>query len=312
MTAFLENFHFLRPYWLPALIPVAGIWITLRRHQDPARLFSGLIAPHLLRHLLHQPEKSNVLQPAHLLLGVWVLLTIAIAGPSWQRMPSPFAEDKAGLMILIKLNPSILSEDVRPSRLERARFKLQDLLELRAGGSAGLIAYSGSSHLVMPLTPDTRIIEQMAEALHPDLMPGEGDALAEALALAADQFATRNRAGSVLVITDSIAQSQVRDLTEYGKGNRLPVQILAALPTGEMAAQNGVEAGARALGAPMTLMTVDETDIRLIVRRVANQVVASAPQTEAMQWKDGGYLLVPLIVLGSLMWSRRGWSVRWE
>ncbi|MBT8342677.1 MAG: VWA domain-containing protein [Desulfatitalea sp.] len=312
MTVFWENFHFLRPYWLLALIPVAIIWFALRRNQDPVHLFNGLIAPHLLRHLLHQPEKRNVSQPAHLLLLVWILLTMAVAGPSWRMVPSPFAEDKAGLMILIKLNPTILSEDVRPSRLERVRFKLHDLFKLRAGGVAGLIAYSGSSHLVMPLTQDTRIIEHMAEALLPTLMPAEGDSLTEALALAADQFTGRNTAGSVLVITDSIAQSQVGDLTEYGKSNPFPLQILAALPSKALVIQNGVEAGARALGAPVTLLTVDETDIRQILKHAASQVVASTPQTEGEQWKDGGYLLVPFIVLGALLWSRRGWRVRWE
>jgi Ca-activated chloride channel family protein len=215
-------------------------------------------------------------------------------------------------MILLKLNPSMLSEDLRPSRLERVRHKLHDLFELRPGGSAGLIAYSGSSHLVMPLTQDTRIIEQMAKALDPSLMPAQGDALAEALARAAAQFEGRNTAGSVLVITDSIEPAQIRDLTEYGKGAGPPVQILAALANRDLAAQNGIEAGARALGAPLALMTVDETDLRQIIKRAESQVIAATPKMEAVQWKDSGYLLVPVIVLGALLWARRGWSVRWE
>jgi len=312
MTLFLDNFHFLRPQWLLVLIPAGIIWLVLRRSQDPARHFGGLIAPHLLKHLLHRPQKQNVLRPAHFLLVMWILLGIAVAEPSWQMAPSPFAEDSAGLMILLKLDPSMLSEDLRPSRLERVRHKLHDLFELRPGGSAGLIAYSGSSHLVMPLTQDTRIIEQMARALDPSLMPAQGDALAEALALAAAQFESRNKAGSVLVITDSIESAQIPDLTEYGKGAGPPVQILAALANQDLAVQNGIEAGARALGAPLALMTVDETDLRQIIKRAENQVIAATPKMETVQWKDSGYLLVPVIVLGALLWARRGWSVRWE
>ena len=312
MMVFLDNFHFLRPYWLLTLVPVGFIWFVLHRSQNVARQFGEFIAPHLLNHLMHRPEHRNILRPVHLLLLVWVLLVVAVAGPSWQMEPSPFAEDKAGLMILMKLSPSMKAEDLRPSRLERARHKLHDLFELRTGGTAGLIAYSGSSHLVMPLTEDTRIIEQMAGALDPSVMPVEGDVLAEALALAAEQFARREIVGSVLVITDGIVPAQIQNLVEYAKRTGPPVQILAAAGSRELAAQGGIENGARALGAPVFLMTADDTDVHQIIRQAENQVSAVTPKREEVQWRDGGYFLVPVILLCMLLWARRGWSVRWE
>jgi Ca-activated chloride channel family protein len=312
MSLFVDNFHFLRPYWLLFLIPAGFLWLAFRRSHDPARQFGDLIAPHLLQHLVHRSDEKKILHPVHVLLLLWFLLIVAIAGPSWQMKPTPFAKDNAGLMILIQLGPSMKSEDLRPSRLERVRHKLHDLFQLRTDGSVGLIAYSGSSHLVMPLTQDKRIIEQMADALDPSLMPLPGDALAEALTLAAEQFTRRKTAGSILVITDSVNSAQLPALSEYRKGSGPPVQILAAVGSKELVVANGIEAAAKALGSPIALLTVDETDVQQIVRRAESQVSASAPEEEKVQWQDGGYTLIPIILLGLLLWARRGWEVKWE
>ena len=142
-------------------------------------------------------------------------------------------------MVLMKIGPTMEAEDLRPSRLERARHKLHDLLELRSGGSAGLVAYSGSAHLVMPLTRDGQIVEQMAQALDPSIMPAEGDVLADALALAEAQFEESGTVGSVLVIADGIAPHQNDKLTEYRRAGGPPVQFLAAV---------GSQAAAEAVG----------------------------------------------------------------
>ena len=312
MTDVLTHFHFLRPYWLLAVIPVGIIWLYMRRSIDPSRRLGQFIAPHLLKHLVQGPAPRTVLRPSQVLLPLWVLLTVAVAGPSWQMAPSPFGEDKAGLMILLKLGPGMAAEDLRPSRLERSRHKIRDLLQLRSGGAAGLIAYSGSAHLVMPLTRDTRIIEQMAQALASEVMPAEGDALGEALALAAEQLQRRNTAGSVLVVTDGIDPAQLQTLRDYRKGDGPSVQILAALGSREQAVQAGIESAARALDAPFEWISTDDRDVRRISRRAESRMAASNAPNEAAQWQDGGYGLVPLILIGTLLWARRGWSVRWE
>ncbi len=55
---------------------------------------------------------------------------VAMAGPSWEREPSPFADDTAGLVVLLKASTTMEATDVQPSRLERSKHKLRDLLEL--------------------------------------------------------------------------------------------------------------------------------------------------------------------------------------
>ncbi|MGC6505232.1 MAG: vWA domain-containing protein, partial [Coraliomargaritaceae bacterium] len=97
----------------------------------------------------------------------------------------------------------MLATDLPPTRLERARIKIAELLKERAAAPTGLIAYSGSAHLVLPLTRDDRLLQTMAASLHPDIMPTEGDDLAGAIRLAEAQFKKSGISGSILVLTDN-------------------------------------------------------------------------------------------------------------
>ena len=170
----MDELHFLRPLWLWGLVPAALIWLGLWRLQDPVSEWKKLIDPHLLEHLLVERQRRRRLRPIHLTLVLWGLCAVALAGPTWEREPSPFADDQAGLMVLLKASTTMNSTDVQPSRLERSKHKLTDLLERREGAATGLIVYSGSAHLVMPLTRDRRIVTTMAEEISSAIMPAPG------------------------------------------------------------------------------------------------------------------------------------------
>jgi Ca-activated chloride channel family protein len=246
MTDILHNFHFLRPYWLLILIPAMLVWWTLFRRQNDKSAWKGLIAPHLLDHLIVASDRKARIRPIHLLLVVWVLMGVSLSGPSWRKEPSPFAEDTAGMFVLLKVTPSMMAEDIPPSRLERAKQKLHDLLDLRQGGATGLIAYSGSAHLVMPLTRDARIVNTMAEGLGPDTMPVEGDALADAISLAGKLFNQSGRIGSVVVIADTVSPAQIAKFDQRDSQVQIPLQFLALNPLG-VPADKGLAEAANAL-----------------------------------------------------------------
>ena len=308
----LAQLSFLRPWWLLALLPVIGISLFLLRSQDASSAYKRWVAPHLLKHLIIKPDTRKIIRPSQMFGVLGVLFIIALAGPSWRTEPSPFAEEDAGLMIVLRVSPSMKAEDLLPSRLERARLKLHDLFQLRTGGTSGLIAYSASAHLVMPLTPDTRIIEEMAASLDPSVMPAhDGDALVGALALTEAQFEKSKIAGSVLIVTDGISSTQVSALAEYRKVSRLGVQVLAVASSPPAADQAGIDRGARALDARTQLITVDDTDVRHITDRAESIVSEVTAAQEGSRRKDEGYAIVPVIAIGVLLWARRGWSVSW-
>jgi Ca-activated chloride channel family protein len=93
----LANFHFLRPEWFCALIPALLLFALLRYRQSHHSNWEKVIAPHLLPHLLDNPDKVVSKSPLSLLLVAWLLATVAIAGPVWRQTPQPVHEREACL-----------------------------------------------------------------------------------------------------------------------------------------------------------------------------------------------------------------------
>ena len=296
----MAEFHFIRPLWLLAFLPALFIWIGLWRKASSLGNLAEVVDAHLLKHLLVDAESTRGFRPVYLLGILWVLAVLALAGPSWKQEPSPFADEQAGLFVLLRVSPTMKATDLQPTRLERARHKLSDLLELREGAATGLIAYNGSAHLVMPLTRDTRILSSMAESLSPEIMPREGDALSEAIALAQSHFERAQMPGSILVITDEITDSRSVD-------SKLPIQIFA-LHTPNSALPSGIQAQARQLGASVTSFQFEPSDVETIQRRARSDFSETTLAGEGARWQDAGYAILPVIALCSLAFFRRGWS----
>jgi len=130
----LFDFHFIYPLWLLALIPTLWLFHLLRSQQDAASQWNQLIASNLLPYLIDRPGEGNQVRPYRLLIAALALASLALAGPTWQREPSPFSEDEAPLAIAIDLSSSMTVTDIQPSRLERGKQKVRDLLTRRSTG----------------------------------------------------------------------------------------------------------------------------------------------------------------------------------
>ena len=319
MNELIINFHFLRPWWLAAALPAGFLLWLIAGQSDSRRAWKNIISGHLLKHLLIGESAQSRLRPWHLLGVVWLISIIALCGPAWQIEPSPFAEDQSALFIVVKVAPSMKAEDIQPSRLTRAVHKIRDLMALRKGTLNGLIAYSGSAHLVMPLTRDNDIIESFAGELSPEIMPSEGDALAEAVLLANDQLKKSGLSGSVLLITDAVSEDQLQELARNQKENTFPVHLLAIAsenPSGIVSApaidKTMLGKAARALDGSLTIVTPDEQDVENIASKVEKDLTTMILPDSGQRWKDSGFWLVPFIAFFTLIWFRRGWVVRYE
>ncbi|MCB1844556.1 MAG: VWA domain-containing protein, partial [Halioglobus sp.] len=165
--AALEHFHFLRPAWGLLLIPWLLMVQVRRRRQAQRDLFGGIIAPHLLEHLRVGRSTSRWFNPTTVSSVLVLLLLVILMGPSWRQQPSPLSEDEAALVLLLDVSDSMQQRDVQPSRLQRARQKISDLLALRPDKKAALVVYSGTAHTVLSLTADRDILNQYLAAIKP-------------------------------------------------------------------------------------------------------------------------------------------------
>jgi Ca-activated chloride channel family protein len=330
--AALDQFHFLRPFWL-LVIPFA-IWLhlRLRRGFSATVQWQGVIAPHLLEHLTVAGRETKHIRPYQLMTAVLILTSVALAGPTWQREITPFTEDRAPLVVAIELTPTMLGTDQAPTRLERAKQKLRDLLETRNGARRAIIGYAGSAHTVLPLTEDSKLIELYLESLTPALMPRDGDKATEALLLAQRMLASEEAAGTILFMTDGIDRTLAPAFAEHRETSQDQILFLgfgsaAGGPVSETGAGGrnfglvdglapgidlgGINAVADAAGGTVVRATPDLADIDALSRQVRSHLVNTVQQDERLQWRDFGYVLVWPIAFLVLLWWRRGWTVNW-
>jgi len=316
----LAAFHFLRPAWLLLLLPVAVLTWSLLKSQDPVQSWRRVIAPELLKHLLLQDNtKRGRFRPTYVVAVTWLLCILALAGPAWEKEPSPFTQDQAALFIVLKVTPEMLAQDIQPSRLQRATQKIGDLLDLRPGSKTGLIAYAGSAHLVMPLTSDANIIREFAADLDPSVMPKPGDNPLSAIDLAQRRLAQSGLPGSIVLISDAIDPGLLEGLAtaRHEAGADIHIYAMAAgpevippldSPPAPALDLEQMRAAAKAAGGDLTLPSADNSDVKQLNAKIERSI-SRAPAQEGERWKDAGYLLMPLILLLAMFLFRPGGAI---
>ena len=180
----VSQFHFIRPQWLWCLLLVPIISVLMWRVKNSANQWQSLISKELLTHLIVGENKSTKAWPI-ILLGVAMSLSIiAIAGPSWLKLAQPQYVNQQPVVMLVDLSPSMLVEDVKPSRLAKMRFKMIDFLKAREQGLTAMVVYAGDAHVLAPLSDDNKTLISLVPTLSPNVMPVSGSLVEEGVALA--------------------------------------------------------------------------------------------------------------------------------
>ncbi|MCC5791381.1 MAG: VWA domain-containing protein [Legionellaceae bacterium] len=177
----MADWHLLRPLCLWAFIPLGLLLWMLWRKRHTGTSWDGVCDTHLLPHLL-QPGTEGQRYGALLWLFVAIgLLIIGWSGPTWNKLPVPtFARIKPHVLLL-DMSQAMAETDVSPSRLERAKFLIQDILAHRDAGQFALIAYTSEPFVVAPLTEDGNTIAALLSSLTLTIMPVGGSRLSPAL-----------------------------------------------------------------------------------------------------------------------------------
>jgi len=319
-----DEFRFLHPGWLLALVPLALLLVGLARNGGGSGPWRRVIEPHLLAALTVGADGRPQRWPLAVLALGWLVAVIALANPTFERVQVPAFRDAAARVVVLDLSQSMLADDLAPNRLKRARFKVEDILRRSRNGQVGLVVFAGDAFTVAPLTDDGETIRNMLPALSPEIMPAAGSrpglGIQEGLKLLR-QAGVRD--GEVVVLTDdpggARARSAAADLRRAG--HRLAVIGVgtpegAAVPgvrTSRGAVVAQLEEGklrslARHGGGDYARITIDDADLReALARDESGRVREGEDPMQADVWKELGpwvtLALVPLAALG----FRRGW-----
>ncbi|MEC8941028.1 MAG: VWA domain-containing protein, partial [SAR324 cluster bacterium] len=170
----MSEFHFLRPLWLLA-IPL--VWLLVFRLLGKwwsTANWERIVEPHLLQFLAITPAKQKASLLPWIMCFAGTLLLLSLAGPVWEKVPQPLLQKSQARVLVLDLSFSMLATDIKPTRLDRARFKLEDLLKRFVEGDTALIAYAGEAFVISPLTHDPATIAALLPGLHPNIMPVPG------------------------------------------------------------------------------------------------------------------------------------------
>lgn len=291
-----SEFHFLRPLWL-LLLPVA-IWVywAVQKSEDPLRGWRRLIDPVLLDAFRVDANDKAFNWKGPALLVVWCSLVVALSGPTWSLAPSPFNDEPLPAMILFHASGSMETTDLQPSRLERAQLKVVDLVRELKGIPLGLIAYSGSAHLVLPPTKDAEIVGEMAGELSPQIMPGEGNQLAAAMTLAQESFSEEQ--GTVIVLSDTAPRDGIQNSL-----NGVGVMWLDFCGN-DQAERAGVEQFCRSARGTFVSLTADSEDVQTIADVLRRKQAIPNADADA-RWSEPGWWLLPIAAVFALYGFRR-------
>lgn len=179
---------------LVALVPAAGLWWTFlraRREKALARITMAVPAAH-----------GSSLQSAAVLAGL-LLCLFAASRPQWGRTAETVVSRSRNVVVAIDVSRSMLAEDVRPNRLERAKADVADLIDSLEGDRCALVAFRRTGVVICPLTTDHGFLRGALEQMSPESAPrGETDlgsairASLEALDPAADDH------NAIIMISD--------------------------------------------------------------------------------------------------------------
>jgi Ca-activated chloride channel family protein len=319
----LELLHFIRPYWLLALLPLFIIlWILIHRHLSSGN-WAKVCDPELLPHILIDQEKKRQNWPLLAIAGILAIL--ALAGPTWERLPQPAFRDTSALVILLDLSHSMDATDIKPTRLVRARFKVADILKQRHEGQTALIVYAGDAFTVTPLTDDTQTIASQLSVLKTSLMPSQGsraDIALEKAAALLQQAGHKN--GNILLITDGLNETRykkaIQKMQHYQisilgvgtpEGAPIPLENGGFLKDAQGAIvipkleQNRLHKLAQLGGGIYQAIKNDDSDIKALAAAYNSNLFKNQQDKNKLQidtWREKGpwllLLLLPLAALG--------------
>ena len=328
----LNEFHFLRPFWLLGLIPVMGFcWWYLKGRSsggDWLDYCDAALLPHIL---IDRPSKKRYGSLWILGLG-GVLGVIALGGPAFERLPTPVFRNLSSLVILLDLSYGMDATDIKPSRIERARYKIEDLLRARKDGQTALIAYAGDAFVVTPLTDDGATIAAQLMALSPKIMPEQGARIDLGLSKAADLlFQAGQKSGDILVVTagEEIDAARSEAARLLGEGIRVSVLGVgtkdgAPIPMPEGGFRKGSDGRivisrlemkplwdlAQAGGGVYRSLDAGSKDTEALLEfldRKGQGPEDKGQKLQVDQWRDEGiWLLPPLVFLAALGFQRGG------
>lgn len=324
------SISFLRPWWLLGILPLLLAAFFAHRQSSRPSAWEAVVDPVLQPYVIEPEQQAGSWARWLLLLG-WFFCLLVLSGPVWERQEIPVYQGQQAQVVLFDLSRSMNSDDIKPSRVARARFKLSDFLASAEGLQIALVAFAQRPYVVSPLSDDANTIAAFVESLDPSIMPAQGSRIDLAINMGVDLLAQAGISqGQLVLITDS--EISARDINAAGLA-KIEGHLLSVIGVGtEKGAPLRGDDGrflqdasgaivvpqlnssalgtlAQAGGGVYTVLTSDGSDLQLIssVQKELEIVgELSESQTTNEYWIEYGPYALLLLALLAMLFFRRG------
>ena len=328
METIISEFHFLRPLWLLAVPLVWWMVFMLRKKWWQKGDWDREVDSHLLEFLATSPSqhKRKLLPWVMCLAGT--LLLLSLAGPAWQKKPQPLIKKSQARVLVLDLSFSMLATDVKPTRIDRVRFKLEDLLNNFSEGETALVGYAGEAFVISPLTHDANTISSLLPGLHPNIMPVPGSRADLGVELASDLLSRSiGSQGHIILVTDGIEESEISAIKNASGTNEFSILAvgteagspIALKAGGFLKDRNGaivipklnlkpLSKLANQVNGELTLLSPDDRDVNQIIAAETSEgsYAEDEQKRTSDKWNEEGPWLLLIVLPLTAMLFRRG------
>lgn len=188
--------------WMLLIIPILVLvrFIVWQKRKRNLRKFGD---PSLLKEMMPDVSKYRPTIKFCLLLSVITILIFMIARPQVGSKISHEKREGIEVLIALDISNSMLAQDVIPSRLEKSKLLIEDLVDHFTNDKVGLVVFAGDAFVQLPITNDYVSAKMFLQNINPSLITTQGTDLARAISLSQSCFTQREHIGrAIIVITD--------------------------------------------------------------------------------------------------------------
>lgn len=327
-----DKFHFLRPEYLWLFLPIGLILILgVLSFRDEER-WKQHIASHLRPYVIQKGSNQMRLWIHIFLMFFLSVAVLGLSGPTWSEIKVPGKILETPVVIVLDLSQSMMASDIQPNRLDRAKFKIKDLLDANPRSRMALVGFAGTAHTIIPLSRDYRIINSHLDGLDPHIMPYQGTNFEMMFDVVDTIVAITDAPSRLILFTDEISEELFQSVQKYiqTEGRNVVIVPMITTPgaeiprpgsTASMRDKNG-EVVRSALDQDMVLklgalsqveisqLTLDKSDMEKLAKEISTNL--NFQEKEGLKeddWEDQGWVLIIPLLLLTLVWFRKGFVI---
>lgn len=317
----MAEFHFLRPWFLLGLIPLVFMISSLLYKRKNQNAWLKVCDPHLVQSLIKHVGQKFQRISVLFFMAFGLIMIVALSGPTWEKQQQASISQKKAAVIVLDMSKDMEAQDIKPTRLQRAKFKIQELLKSLSEGHVGLVVFTQEAFLVSPLTKDTQTLKSMLNELQTNIMPVDGTNIKAALAMSAKLITQAGYpSGNIILLTSSKATAEdiakAKQLSKQnihtsvmGIGTALGAPIFDKYGMKHIAHldQESLEKLAIAGDGNYQPFSDTDKDVLGVVKYYKKDQSKKNKQKETLTvWKDQGRFLILLLLPLALWGFRRG------